>query len=107
MKRRLGGKCQRAIRYCLWHAPNGMATTAELLEWSHRGGSADLKIRDNQRRAIRRAAEQLGIKVGRSPKGRGRPILWRLKPANTMERWEGHKPVRRRAVGQSLFPKAK
>jgi hypothetical protein len=46
--RRLGGRCQRAVRRCLW--VNGAASTAEILEWAdadgplllHRHGSANL-----------------------------------------------------------------
>ena len=30
-------------------------------------------------RAARRAAERVAIRIGRSSKGKGRPLLWRLK----------------------------
>jgi hypothetical protein len=81
--KRLGGRCQRGVRRCLWI--NGTATTAQILEWSHpRGDGGDPRLRHNQRRAVRHAAERIAIAVGRSPSGKGRPLLWRLKE----EEWD-------------------
>jgi hypothetical protein len=44
----------------------------------HRGRTAN-HHRMNYSRSIRRAADRLCVRVGRSGKGRGRPVLWRLK----------------------------
>jgi hypothetical protein len=75
--RRIGGRCQRAIRRCL--RANVVASTAELLTWAYRGGSDDPRVRGNQRRALRHAAKRLAVAVGRSPTGKGRPVLWQLR----------------------------
>jgi hypothetical protein len=77
---KLGGCCMRGVRYCLW--AYGTATTAQILEWSHpRGDDGDPRVRHNQRRAVRHAAKRLAIAIGRSSRGKGRPVIWRLKDA--------------------------
>jgi hypothetical protein len=76
--KRLGGRCQRGVWRCLWI--NGTATTTQILEWAYpRGAVGDPRVRHNQRRAVRHAAERLAIAVGRSSRGKGRPLIWRLK----------------------------
>jgi hypothetical protein len=68
--RRLGGRCQRGTRRCLW--VNGEATTAEILEWAYpRGPSRDRRQRMNRARAVRHAAERIAVKVGRVWPGGG------------------------------------
>jgi hypothetical protein len=57
-------------------------TTSELLQWSHalvlhRG--APMRERHYLCKDVRRAADRLCERVGRSDTGRGRPVLWRLK----------------------------
>jgi hypothetical protein len=76
--KRLGGRCQRGVRRCLWIY--GAATTGELLLWAYPSGiGSDPKVRHNQRRAVRHAAERLAVAIGRSSRGKGRPVKWRLK----------------------------
>jgi hypothetical protein len=77
--KRLGGKCQRGVRRGLW--ANGEATTSELLEWAYpRGIGDDPRQRHNRRRAVRHAAARIAVAIGRSSRGKGRPVIWRLKP---------------------------
>jgi hypothetical protein len=76
--KRLGGRCQHGLRRCLWI--NGTATTAQILEWAYpRGDGGDPRVRHNQRRAVRHAAKRLAVAIGRSSRGKGRPVIWRLK----------------------------
>jgi hypothetical protein len=76
--KRLGGRCLRGVRRCLWIS--GTATTTQILEWAYpRGDGGDRRTRHNQRRAVRHAAERLAVAIGRSPSGKGRPMMWRLK----------------------------
>jgi hypothetical protein len=74
MKLSGGGCCQRGVRRCLW--AHNVASTSQIMEWSHPHG---VRNRRNGTRAVRRAAERMAIRLGRSPKGKGRPMLWRLK----------------------------
>jgi hypothetical protein len=76
--KRLGGRCQRGVRRCLWI--NGTATTSELLEWAYpRGADGDPRARHNQRRSVRHAAAGIAMVIGRSTSGKGRPLIWRLR----------------------------
>jgi hypothetical protein len=76
--KRLGGRCQRGVRRCLWIS--GTATTTEILEWAYpRSISSDPRERHNQRRAVRHAAERIAVAIGRSSIGKGRALIWRLK----------------------------
>jgi integrase len=72
------------IRRALDLDPNVPRTTTEL--WSglalHREKSLP-RQRDRYCRAVRRAAELLCVRVGRSKTGSGRPILWCLAEART------------------------
>jgi hypothetical protein len=45
--RQLGGRCQRAVRRCLW--VNGTATTAQILEWAYRWPGRDRRTRKEPR----------------------------------------------------------
>jgi hypothetical protein len=74
MKLSGGGCCERGVRRCLW--ANSPASTAEIVEWAY---PFDARDRRNGMRAARRAAERVAIRIGRSSKGKGRPLLWRLK----------------------------
>jgi hypothetical protein len=67
----------RGVRYALW--AYGTATTAQILEWAYPWPGKTPRQRHNQRRAVRHAAKQLAIAIGRSPTGKGRPVIWRLK----------------------------
>ena len=56
-------------------------STSELALWTH----SHLPLRGRRVRywhceEIRRACDQLAERAGRSSRGKGRPILWRLKP---------------------------
>lgn len=73
--RRIGGRCQRGVRRCLW--VNGEATTAQILEWAYpRGPGRDRRQRMDRARAVRHAAGQIAVKVGRVWPGGN---VWRLK----------------------------
>jgi hypothetical protein len=74
MKPSGGGNCQRGVRRCLW--ANRTASTSEILLWAYPRGISN---RVSATRAVRRAAERVAIRIGRSPKGKGRPTMWRLK----------------------------
>jgi hypothetical protein len=74
MKLSGGGCCQRGVRRCLW--ANGTASTSEILLWAYPRGISN---RVSATRAVRRAAERVAIRIGRGPRGKGRPLLWRLK----------------------------
>jgi hypothetical protein len=65
MRRRLGGRCQRGARRALW-AHDGIATTAQLLEWAYpRGPGRDRRKRKARAIAVSRAARGMAIVVGR------------------------------------------
>jgi hypothetical protein len=70
------GRVQRRIRRAYIATGKLVLSTSELLCWTHPrpGGN-----RDNHRRAIRGAAERYCERVGLSPTGSGRAILWRLR----------------------------
>jgi hypothetical protein len=61
--RRLGGRCQRAVRRCLW--VNGTASTVQILEWAYRRPGVSRRQRMNRARAVRHAAGKIAVKVGR------------------------------------------
>jgi hypothetical protein len=76
------GRVARGIQRAFIAAGGHDRTTLELLEWSHPrplflGVSA--RARHYLCWDVRRAAERLCVRVGRSGKGSGRPVLWRLK----------------------------
>ena len=88
---RLGGKrnhkhtghIQRGITRAFIAAGGRDLTTPELLSWTHaqalhRGASTWERnyLKGDVRRAAKRMCEQVGRSSG---KGRGRPVLWRLK----------------------------
>jgi hypothetical protein len=77
------GHVQLGIKRAFIVDPHRAWSTSALMEWAfplqlYRGRSAYCH-RQNYSRSIRRAAERLCIRVGRSGKGTGRPVLWRLK----------------------------
>ena len=76
------GRVRRGIQRAFIAAGNRDLTTSELLQWSHalelyRGAS--LRQRHYYCQWIRQAALRLCERVGRSDKGSGRPVLWRLR----------------------------
>jgi hypothetical protein len=77
------GRVMRGIRRVFTVNPDRAFTTTEIMAWSHaRGlyaGRDSYRDRRNYCRAIRRAAERICERVGRSGTGSGRPILWRLR----------------------------
>jgi hypothetical protein len=77
------GRIQRGIRRAFIVAPDRAWSTTALMEWAfslqlHQGRTSD-RNRENYSRSMRRAADRLCVRVGRSEKGSGRPVLWRLK----------------------------
>jgi hypothetical protein len=75
------GRVQLRVRRAFLANPNRELTTRELMEWTHAGrlyqGQDSHRERHNYCRAIRRAAERYGERVGRvRPAGN----VWRLKP---------------------------
>lgn len=75
------GRIQRQIRRAFLIADRTVLHTGELLRWSH----AHLvlmraKVRPTHYADLRHACDQLAERVGRSKTGKGRPVLWRLKP---------------------------
>jgi hypothetical protein len=77
------GRVQIGIKRAFIVDPNRAWSTSALMEWAfplqlYRGRSL-YRHRLNYSRSIRRAAERLCERVGRSDKGSGRPVLWRLR----------------------------
>jgi hypothetical protein len=76
------GRVRRGITRAFIAGGGRDLTTSKLLQWSHalelyRGAS--LRQRHYYCQWIRQAALRLCERVGRSDKGSGRPVLWRLK----------------------------
>jgi hypothetical protein len=72
----------------------GTASTSQILEWSC---ARKQRRADHDRRAARRALEQIGaVRVGRA-RTIGRPMLWRLKQVGSAdgssEQCEADKPL--------------
>src|SRR5262245_9083998 len=61
-RRRLGGRCQRAIRRCLW-ANGGTGSTREILAWAypHTPAGRDRRERKNRARAVTLAARKMAV----------------------------------------------
>jgi hypothetical protein len=73
------GHLQRRCRYAFWAEERDL-TTSELSEWTHvRLRAEGNKLSGHHYRAIRRAAARVAVRVGRSSRGKGRPVVWRLK----------------------------
>src|SRR5262249_180449 len=56
-------------------------STSEVLGWTHshlplRGA----RVRRQHRTDVRGACDQIATRIGRSSRGKGQPVLWRLKP---------------------------
>jgi hypothetical protein len=84
------GRLVRAVRRAMWAHPGAALTSRELSWWAWpRGLPKDLDKRNNRYRALRRAAERVGlVRAGRiwpSKSAHSTPggILWRLR--NTEE----------------------
>jgi hypothetical protein len=77
------GRVQLGIRRAFIVAPDRLWSTSQLMEWTHalalyRGRSSH-RERHYYCKDVRRAAERLCDRVGRSATGSGRAVLWRLK----------------------------
>jgi hypothetical protein len=58
----------------------GPVSTTTAIAWCYRAVVWGAPSKNDFNRSVRRALESLGcVKVGRSPKGRGRPWRWRLR----------------------------
>lgn len=74
---RLGGRCQRGVRYALWAL--GEASTRQILEYCYYWPAETRLQRLHRARAVRRAAERIAVRVGRTwPHG----CLWKLRAVN-------------------------
>jgi hypothetical protein len=74
------GRIQRQIRTAFSMIGKSMLSTSELLGWTHsRLHLLRAPVLRHHRRRLRSAADQLAERVGRSSRGKGRPIIWRLK----------------------------
>jgi hypothetical protein len=64
--RRLGGRAQRGIRRALI-VHGGEATTRQIWAWTHprEAHCRDRRRRQNISRAIRRAADEMAVRIGR------------------------------------------
>jgi len=77
------GRIQRRIQRAFIASPTSALSTSEIVQWSHalalHQGKTSRRQRLNHCRAVRHAAEHLGlVRVGRA-RTIGRPILWRLR----------------------------
>ena len=76
------GRLLRGIRYCAIGKDVEVLTTSQLLEWTYAGHRIlGGKNKSWHREMIRRACRKVATPIGRSPKGRGRPMMWRVDPA--------------------------
>ena len=77
------GRVQLGIKRAFVVAPDRAWSTSALIEWAFPlqlyRGRGSYRHRLNYSRSIRRAADRLCDRVGRSDKGSGRPVLWRLR----------------------------
>ena len=86
---------------CAFTAHNAdVLTTTVLLNWCY-GGRAIRKLEGDpswHREMVKRAALKICIPLGRSPKGSGRPMMWKLDPEKAAlrgwrkreKRYKGH-----------------
>jgi hypothetical protein len=77
MNMRLGGRCQRGVRFAL--CALGRATTTEIATWCYECEPKTRQALRHRMQAVWLAAKRLAIPVGRSSTGKGRPVIWRLK----------------------------
>src|SRR5262245_36464726 len=74
------GRLQRQIRTAFSMTGRSTLSTSELLGWTHsRLHLLRAPVRRHHRQRVRSAADQLAERVGRSSRGKGRPIIWQLK----------------------------
>ena len=74
------GRIQRQIAKAFSMIDRPVLSTSELLPRTHSGlALAHTKVRRCHREDLRRACDQLAVRVGRG-RTMGRPILWKLKP---------------------------
>src|SRR5215471_3763706 len=72
------GRLQRQIRTAFSMAGKPQLSTSELLGWTHsRLHLLRAPVRRHHRQRVRSAADQLAERVGRSPKGKGKPCTVR------------------------------
>jgi hypothetical protein len=77
------GRVVLGLRRAALVDPDREWSTSELMQWTHtmplhRSGNSS-HVRLTASRSIRRACQKLAIRVGRSEKGTGRPVLWKLR----------------------------
>src|SRR5689334_7930671 len=71
------GRLLRGIRYSAESMDIPILTTSQLLEWTYAGQRTN---KSWHREMTRRAAQKVAIPLGRSPTGRGRPMMWNIDP---------------------------
>jgi hypothetical protein len=59
---------------------DGEATTRDVVSWGYcRKVYRGERLANHDYRSTRRVLERIAVRVGRSERGSGRPILWRLR----------------------------
>ena len=71
------GKLQRRLSRIWLIRPDAVVSTTELARAAFPRALG--VITHNHRRSVRRAAAAVAVPVGRSDRGRGRPLRWRAK----------------------------
>jgi hypothetical protein len=72
------GRIKRAIKRAFAVNPGKTLSTTDLRAWAYPRGRGGYRNGDAQCERIRRAADELCIRLGYAP-APGRPILWRLR----------------------------
>lgn len=83
------GHIQRGVEYAFMLADE--LTTTQIAEWAYPKrlvGKPRRSLSSHHYRYIRRRAAEVADRVGRSSRGSGRAILWRLRPRSS-RRWDG------------------
>ena len=92
------GRLLRGIRYAASGKDVEVLTTSQLLEWTYAGHRIQGgKNKSWHREMIRRAARKVAIPLGRSPTGRGRPMMWKVDPERISVRSPKERLRRKRA----------
>jgi len=100
------GRLLKQIRWAFEANTVDVLTTHDLLKWCY-GGPAIRRLmisrtgkpRSWPREMVKRAALKLCMPIGRSPKGSGRPMMWKLDPEKAALR--GWKKRGKRYQGQA------
>jgi hypothetical protein len=70
------GPVQRRVRRAFVAMDKPVLSTSQIVAWTHPRPWTD---RHHARRSVRRVCERYCERVGRSPTGSGRAVLWRLR----------------------------